>query len=611
MKNLYQILFFLISLCSFSQEYTSSNIHSHNDYAGKIPFYEAFANEVGSVEVDVFLKNNALFVAHTDAEIDTDQTLVSLYLKPLAGKIEKNKGFVFKNQKPLTLFIDLKTEGVTTLKAVVQELEKFPQLLSCKTLNITISGNIPNASQWKDFPLHIFFDGRPNIAYTDSELQRISMISSDFKEYTDWNGKGVLTKKDHEKLSTIIKQVHDKNKKVRFWSTPDNVNAWIALLKLGVDYIGTDEVAKLSNFMTNKMKLSFQNNQFYETYTPKNNIIEKKSKNPKNIILMIGDGMGLAQIYAGYTANRGKLNLFNIPTIGLSITSASDSYITDSAAGGTAMATGQKTNNRFIGVDALGKPIESITKKLASQGYQTAIISSGDMTDATPASFYAHQTDRSFNEAIALDFLTDPSDILIGGGLKKFTNRKDGKNIAKTLQEKGYAFAKNFNSLDSIKSDKFIVLDDASVVPKKKGRGDFLAKAIQKSFATFSQNKKPFFLMAEGAQIDHGGHNNDLEFVVQELLDFDCAVGEAMRYVDSNPETLLIVTADHETGGLSLLDGNVEKGNIQGHFSTNDHTAIPVPVFAYGVGASAFGGVYQNTEIFNKIVALVQAKIHK
>jgi alkaline phosphatase len=611
MKNAYQVLFFLISIGAFSQEYSSSNIHSHNDYAGRIPFYEAFANEVGSIEADVFLKNSSLFVAHTDAEIDATQTLASLYLKPLSDKIEKNKGLVFKNQKTLTLFIDLKTESVATLKVVVQELEKFPQLLSCKTLKITISGNVPNTSQWKDFPLYIFFDGRPNIAYTDAELQRIAMISTDLKDYTDWNGKGILTKTDHEKLTSVIKQVHDKNKKVRFWSTPDNVNAWIALQKLGVDYIGTDEVAKLSDFITDKMKFSFQNNQFYETYTPKNNEVKKKNENPKNIILLIGDGMGLAQIYSGYTANRGKLNLFNIPTIGLSITAAADSYITDSAAGATAMATGQKTNNRFIGVDASGKPLESITKKLASQGYQTAIISSGDMTDATPAAFYAHQTDRSFNEAIALDFLAEKSDILIGGGLKNFTNRKDGKNIAKTLQENGCVFAQNFNSLDTIKSNKFIVLDDASVVSKKKGRGDFLAKAIQKSLATFKTASTPFFLMAEGAQIDYGGHQNDLEYVILEQLDFDRAIGEAMKFVDENPETLLIVTADHETGGLSLLDGNVEKGYVQCNFSTNDHTAIPVPVFAYGIGASSFGGIYQNTEIFNKIVAFSQAKKQK
>jgi alkaline phosphatase len=606
MKNLFKIFFFLISTSAFSQDYSSSNIHSHNDYASKIPFYEAYANEVGIIEADVFLKNNQLFLAHTEAEIEATQTLASLYLKSLQDKIEKNNGLVFKNDKKLTLLIDLKTEGTTTLKAVVQELEKFPKLLACKTLNFVISGNVPNASQWKDFPPFIFFDGRPNIAYTDTQLQRIALISTDLKDYTDWNGKGILTQNDSEKINAIIKQVHDKNKKVRFWATPDNVNAWIALMKLGIDYIGTDEVSKLNNFITNKMKFSFQNQEFYDVYLPKKKASIPEKVAPKNIIFLIGDGMGLAQIYAGYTANKGKLNMFNIPTIGLSITAAADSYITDSAAGGTAMATGQKTNNRYIGADPQGKPLESIAKKLAAKGYQTAIISSGDITDATPAAFYAHQTDRSYNEAIALDFLTNKSDILIGGGLKNFTNRKDEKNIAKTLQENRYVFAQNFSTMDTIKSNKFIVLDDASVVPKKMGRGDFLTKAIQKSLTTFSKTKKSFFLMAEGAQIDHGGHQNDLEFVVRELLDFDRAVGEAMKFVDQNPETLLVVTADHETGGLSLVDGNVEKGYVQGHFSTNDHTAIPVPVFAYGAGASNFAGVYQNTEIFNKMMALVK-----
>ncbi len=604
MKNILFFFLFSIAIPVFSQEYTSSNIHAHNDYANPIPFYEAFSHEVGSMEVDVFLKNNELYVAHTETEMATTKTLRSLYLKPLMEKIENNKGVVYKDNKPLTLLIDLKTEGIITLNVLVKQLAAYPQLLAITNFHIVITGNVPDPSQWDRYPSFIYFDGRPAISYTDAQLKRIDMISNDLKDYTQWNGKGILTKVDHEKLDQVIKTAHAQNKKIRFWSTPDNVNAWIALMKLGVNYIGSDQIVKLASFIADKKKSSFLNQDFYETYIPMGTPALNEKIKAKNIILLIGDGMGLTQLYAGYTANKGELNIFNIPTIGFSITKAADSYITDSAAGATAMATGHKTNNRFIGVDTLGKPLELITKKLALQGYQSAIISSGDMTDATPAAFYAHQSDRSYNEAITADFLNTPSDILIGGGQKPFQNPKADHDIISVLQKQGYVFAKNFGAIDTIKSKRFLVLDDAAVVSKLKGRGDFLTKAIQKSLTTFSTTQKPFFMMAEGAQIDYGGHSNDLEYVVRELLDFDRAVGAAMKFVDNNKETLLIVTADHETGGLSLLDGDINKGYVAGHFSTNDHTAVMVPIFAYGVGADHFKGVYQNTEIFNKIMEL-------
>lgn len=315
--------------------------------------------------------------------------------------------------------------------------------------------------------------------------------------------------------------------------------------------------------------------------------------------------MGLTQIYAGYTANKGQLNILNMPVQGFSITTASDSYITDSAAAATAMATGHKTNNRFIGVDENGKPLVSIIQKLVKNNFQTALISSGNITDATPAAFYAKQTDRSFNEAIALDFLTYPTDILIGGGTNEFINRKDGNNLAKQLQEQGYTFSDEFSMIDSISNTKFVLVDNGAVVSKKDGRGDFLSKAFAKTIETFSKSKKPFFMMEEGAQIDYGGHKNELDYVVWELLDFDQLVGLAMKYVDNDKETLLIVTADHETGGLSLIDGNIEKGSVHGNFSTNDHTAVMVPVFAYGPAAETFNGTYQNTAIFDKIQSLL------
>ena len=603
MKHATFLLLFLVAASLvLAQEYTSSSIHAHNDYVHPIPFLTAYYQHAGSIEADIFLHNGELYVAHEEQEILPSRTLDNLYLEPLQAKIKLHDGAVYPKNKTLNFLIDLKTDGIPTLQLLVKKLKKYPTLTACKSLTITISGSVPDLARWNEFPNYIYFDGRPAITYTPEQLKRISIISDDFKQYTKWNGKGTLTAPDKKKIETEIANVHALGKKIRFWATPDIVNAWITLQKLKVDYIGTDNVTELASFIEKEPKSVFKNTATHDVHKP---VIAPESVQVKNVILLIGDGMGLTQIYSGYTANQGKLNLFTINTIGLSVTASADSYITDSAAGATAMATGQKTNNRAISVDTLGKPLEPITDILNRKKYKTAVISCGDITDATPAAFYGHVIDREFNEAIAADFISSPVDILIGGGGTHFTTRKDGSNLIPALQKKGYTFSSDLHSLDTIQSSKYIVLDNAAALSMKQGRGNFLVSSLQKALTTFSQDNSSFFIMAEGAQIDYGGHANDMEYVVKEMLDFDNAIGAAMKFVDLHPETLLIVTADHETGGLTLLDGDLKKGSVHGNFSTHDHTAVLVPVFAYGSGAKEFAGVYQNTAIFDKIIKLL------
>ena len=608
MKKIITLFCFHFFLFVQAQEYSSSNIHSHNDYASSLPFYGAYSNEAGVIEADVFLVNNELFVAHTSNEIKAHNSLKSLYLEPLSTKLKILEGKAYQSNKPLIVMIDVKSEADATLKLIIEQLKTFPEIISNKNIKVVISGNRPSIDKWTSYPDFISFDGRLNENYSSEELSRVAMISEDLKALTIWNGKGVLTKADLEKIQSTIKKVHDQHKKIRFWATQDNVNTWMTLMNLQVDFIGTDNVASLTEFIRKIKTTFYQNTEFHQAYIPKNTSSSFKNKKPKNIILLIGDGMGLTQIYSGYTANKGQLSLFNIPTQGFSITRSFDSYITDSAAGATAMATGHKTNNRFISVDENEKPLELITQQLARKNFKTAIISAGNITDATPAAFYAHQPERSYNEAIAYDFLANPSDILIGGGRNEFMARKDGKDLSKLLIAKGYTFSDKFSSLDTIKNSKIVLVDDSAVVSMKNGRGDFLVKSLAKATSVFSKTKNPFFIMAEGAQIDYGGHTNNVEYVVREMLDFDKLVGQAMEFVDKNPETLLIVTADHETGGLSLIDGSITKGYVQGSFSTNDHTAVPVPVFAYGPGSQNFSGVYQNVEIYTKIVEALFSK---
>jgi len=599
----YLVIFFtVVGITTNGQEYTTSSIFAHNDYVHPIPFLTSYYQQVGFIEADIFLQQGELMVAHTRQEISKGRTLEELYLKPLVDKINTHNGFVYATQdKPLTLMVDLKTEGTTTLKVLVQKLKLYPSLQRCPTFTLVISGNVPDPATWKDYPAFIFFDGRPGRPYTDEQWKRISFVSTAFSDHATWNGKGVLTKAEHEKITSLITKVHAAGKKIRFWGAPDFPNAWLTFMNLKVDILGTDDVAGLSKFIATKQKNTYQHTTPHAVYQPRYNF--QRNTTPKNIILMIGDGMGLAQLYSGYTCNRGKLSIFNMNDIGFSVTESTDNYITDSAAGATAMATGSKTKNRFVGVDSAGQTVPSLTEKLKAQQYSVAIISAGDITDATPAAFYAHQPERSMNEAIAFDFLSSRVDVLIGGGMYAFKNRKDGKNLLTELRSRGYAVADCFNSLDTIQSKKFVILDDQAVVSKKNGRGNFLAQSILKSITTFGSS--PFFIMAEAAQIDHGGHNNDMEYVVREVLDFDQAVGEAMKYVDENHETLLIVTADHETGGLTLPGGNTSSGYVLGSFSTNDHTAVLVPVFSYGPCAENFRGVYQNTELFTRLSALL------
>jgi alkaline phosphatase len=156
---------------------------------------------------------------------------------------------------------------------------------------------------------------------------------------------------------------------------------------------------------------------------------------------------------------------------------------------------------------------------------KSALISSGDITDATPASFYAHQTERSLSEAIAADFLNSPVSILIGGNYEAFAARKDGRNLAVELGRKGYCVASHFAALDTLSSGQFVILDSKAVAARSKGRGDFLTRSLNKSIATLGKNEKGFFIMAEGAQIDWGGHANQMSYVVQEMLDFDRMAG--------------------------------------------------------------------------------------
>ncbi len=334
--------------------------------------------------------------------------------------------------------------------------------------------------------------------------------------------------------------------------------------------------------------------------------IKSGKKSPKNIILLIGDGMGLAQIQAGLTANHGELNLERSQYVGLSTTHSADNYVTDSGASGTALATGTKTNNGAIGVDVDGNPVKNIVEILSDQNYQTGVISTSTITHATPAAFVAHEKSRNDYENIAADFLESPVDLFIGGGQNHFKNRTDGRDITQELEEKGFSIYENYDQIEGNEEKIGMLTAPEHNIRVLDGRTDMLPQSFDIAIKYFTTNDAPFFLMIESSQIDWGGHDHDIDYITSELIDFDNVVGKALDFAEKDGETLVIITSDHETGGLSVNNGNYETGEVEAKFTTGSHTGIMVPVFTYGPGAERFSGMYDNIDIFTKIRESVQ-----
>lgn len=325
-------------------------------------------------------------------------------------------------------------------------------------------------------------------------------------------------------------------------------------------------------------------------------------KAPKNIIFMVGDGMGVSQIYAGLTANKGSLNLEQFKVIGFHRNQASDNYVTDSAAGATAFATGKQTYNGAIGLDSLKQPSVTLLELAEQKGLATGLVSTCDITDATPSSFIAHQLKRSMHEEIAADFLKTDVDVVIGGGRKFFETRIDKQNLLDTLRSRRYQVLGDIQSMESIHQGKLINLYAAeNPVKMSEGRGDALLKSTQKAIELLSANKKGFFALIEGSQIDWGGHANDAPYAIAEMIDFDKNIGWVLEFARKNNETLVIVTADHETGGMALMGGNMQTGEVKAAFTTKGHTGQMIPVFAFGPGAENFNGIYHNYDLFGKM----------
>ncbi|MCH8902991.1 MAG: alkaline phosphatase [Bacteroidetes bacterium] len=333
-------------------------------------------------------------------------------------------------------------------------------------------------------------------------------------------------------------------------------------------------------------------------------VVEHEPEEPKiarNIIFMIGDGMGISQITAAMIANQKPLNLERFPVVGLIKTSAKDDLITDSAAGATAFATGEKVNNGVISLSEDGKPLKTILELFHDKGSLTGLAVTSTIVHATPACFVAHRSYRYMYEEIAWDIAHSDLDLFIGGGKKYFNQRSDSINLFDSLRSKGILTGFPMDSIEHGGPDNerpnFFDNHPPSMID---GRGDYLQIAASKSISYLNSDGNGFFLMIEGSQIDWGGHANDMKAIIAEMIDFDEAIGIAYDFAEKDGNTLLVVTADHETGGFAINSGKLNGDSLVGGFTTIHHTPAMIPVFAFGPGAELFSGVYDNTEIFHK-----------
>ena len=339
----------------------------------------------------------------------------------------------------------------------------------------------------------------------------------------------------------------------------------------------------------------------YETVS----VQEPKGKKVKNIIFMIGDGMGYEQISAAWVCTGGKLNLDNFSKVGIQRTYSANKLVTDSAAAGTALATGHKTNNGMVAMNADTVVVKSLAEEAMEKGKRAGAAVTCRVNDATPAVFFSHSETRKNQEDIVSQMASSGVYFLSGGGTHFWEKREDGRNVAEEVKANGYTYVRTKEDLQAVTEGPVIALMDSYELKPSLDRGDILPASVTKALELLD-NKKGFFLMIEGSMIDDGGHDNKAGHTMEEVFDIDKTLGIVLEWAEKDGETLVIVTGDHATGGMTLLSGSIEEKRIRVNFSTTGHNGIFLPVFAWGPHSEDFVGVYENTELSDKIRKLIK-----
>lgn len=345
------------------------------------------------------------------------------------------------------------------------------------------------------------------------------------------------------------------------------------------------------------------------TYTPYTPTFKSDGSNGKvkNVILLIGDGMGMAQAVSGYYANGNDLAILKLKRLGFVRTYSASHFTTDSAASGTTYACGVKTTNGFVGMTSDEKPAANIPEKLSPKGIAMGVISTDNISGATPSVFYAHVAKRGATADILSQLPLSKLD-LFAAGCESLWEKYAPEQVAE-LKKAGFTVLNDYNQIqDNLSAARIgVIAKDADVQPVMNGRGDFLPATVRQAIEFLNgKSKKGFFLMAEGAQIDWGCHNNDVKYTVTEVIDFDKAVSEALKFADQDGQTLVIITADHETGGMTIPNGDYDQNKVRALYTVGGHTGVMVPLYAYGPHSQDFQGVQENTDVHKKIVELLE-----
>ena len=633
-----------LALAVFASAQRPIAYHSHNDYDRTVPFYEAYSQHCTSIEADVFLQDGEILVAHNRKDVKAERSLRSMYIEPIVRIFRENGGKMWKGSDDiLQLMVDLKTGE--SLPGVVALAEEFPDVFCTENgVRIVITGARPEPEDFDKWPSWLWFDGDfkdGKIPYTPDQLKRIALISTDFRDFArHWNGKGRMVKNEMAAVTGAIEAAHAVGKPIRFWDAPEGTTAYFTLHRLGVDYFNTDHPAKCALFfddwanknfrigrrqvqagVTGTKRLDkatrdfqgFQNEKMQlskgiDVYTPSYRN-DGSSKKIKNIIYLIGDGMGLNQVLAGAYANGRDLSMLRIKNMGLQFYNPHDDFIGDSASGGSALATGEMSWTRHIAANEDGSvEYPSLCDYFHDLGKSTGVVTLGDLADATPSVFYSHTAERVSIEKVTRYLATNKAlDLLAGSGSDYFEDpREDGFDLLAGIKANGFSYTHDALGINELPG-KVICADRRMGAYAREETLGFLADITRESIAKLqSLSKKGFFLMVEGAKIDYAGHSDCLPASIIETLSFDLAVAEALKFADSNGETLVVVTADHETGGLTILDGDLATGHVLAVYNSDDHTPLALPVFAYGPGSQEFRGTYMNYDIPRAIERLVK-----
>lgn len=307
-----------------------------------------------------------------------------------------------------------------------------------------------------------------------------------------------------------------------------------------------------------------------------------------------------------------KSPFYQFNSIGFAITKSADDLITDSAAGATAIATGHHTNNKYISVDPNNKPLYTIFEHAKSLGLSTGLVVTSDVVCATPSPFIAHHYSRHDKFILAEQYSQSDVDVIIGGGTDYFLpvsyggKREDEQNLINKLKSKDYNY---YSKIDDLlianPTQRFYALLEKDALPEASKRDYTLGDLTIIALNNLEKNPDGFILMIEGSQIDWAGHDNQVSYVLNEMSDFSTAISACLDFANKDGNTLIIITADHETGGMAIEDGTPDGEKLEINFSSKKHTAGVVPVFAKGPGEELFKGIYDNYMIGRKLFHLL------